>query len=119
MLPNQLKCLYSFKNTNNRLFEMQRLDLPDTRPPSERFQWFRYQEQPKDTFEPLHFEGMGETANHVQWRQFKEGRLEFDKQGANFIPTQGTGFAMEIASEPLTDKLLARVTQFFTRVANA
>ena len=112
--PDSFKILFQFRNSQDLFLEECRLDIPENRPPGERFQWFHYQQVPVDVLEPLHFEGMGQSDGQ-QWRQFREGKLVFNGQSAIFTPKNSSTSEIDLkaSAESLPDSLWQKIIQFF------
>ncbi len=75
------KYLFAFENDNSVLVETKLLNMPEGTPPAQVYFWIQFD---KKTNSCQHLNFVAMEKEPVQVREFKEGRLEFNNDKANF-----------------------------------
>ncbi len=93
------------------VFEIKRLDLPDTAPKNQLYQWLHY-EAATATLTPLDFVQL-HSAPPLEERQFRQGNLQFSAAAGTFWPTAGPAVGQPLVPATtlaLPPQLAAQVT---------
>lgn len=75
------KYLFAFENDNFVIVETKLLNMPEDTPPSQVYFWIKFDKQ-SNVCQHLNFVSMEKEPFQV--REFKEGKLEFNNDKANF-----------------------------------
>jgi (E)-4-hydroxy-3-methylbut-2-enyl-diphosphate synthase len=110
----QFEPLFYFHHPNVALFEIKRLDVPETTSAAERYQWFWASEVTHEVT-PLTFRSMINENEHHE-RVFEEGKLRFNEKEAQWISIDGTELSfLRHEHLALEDWMLQPVSDFFRK----